>query len=174
MIGIVLVFTIMGLMLCGLSGYMPELMLQGMMFIVGMIISLVGLFMLYIRAIKTGAIHLLNTAQPNSVIWFYIQRDGTVKITPAFKRIEGMTESKEMDAIIQDMKAYRIFDHQIRFVPEDLGHSADVKHCVYARIMKNKYGFESIRDGRRKILDYLYKRQQQQPEYVKGGSEWED
>lgn len=168
MIGIMLLLVMFGLMICGVSGHAPGIALQGLFFIIGIIIAFVGILILYGRAIKTGAIYLLQPAQPDNMIWFYIQRDGTVKITPAFRRIEGMSESKEMDSIIQDMKAYRIFDHQIRFVPEDLGHSADVKHCVYARIMKNKYGFESIKDGRRKLLFWMH---EQQPEYLKGGAE---
>lgn len=167
MIAIMIMMIMFGLLITFVAGYMPFMVLQIMFLVVGIIVAFVGIMLVYIRAIKTGAIHLLQPAQPNNMIWFYIQRDGTVKITPAFRRIEGMSESTEMNAIIQDMKAYRIFDHQVRFVPEHVGHSADVKHCVYAKVMKNKYGFEGIKDGRRKIL--LWKRENPQHEYVKGG-----
>lgn len=171
MIVIMIIMVMFGLLISGISGHAPSPPLQIIFFIGGIMVAFVGMLLLYGRAIKTGAIYLLQSAQPDNMIWFYIQRDGTVKITPAFRRIEGMSESKEMDSIIQDMKAYRIFDHQVRFVPEDLGHSADVKHCVYARVMKNKYGFESIKDGRRKLLFWM---NEPQSEHVRGGEKWED
>ena len=122
MLIIMIIMVMFGLLMTGMSGAFPNIAFQILFFVLGIIIAFTGITMLYLRAIKTGAIYLLKPAQPNQMIWFYIQRDGTVKITPALRRIEGMSESREMDAIIQDMKAYRIFDHQIRFVPEDLGH----------------------------------------------------
>jgi hypothetical protein len=152
---LVAMFMIFGIILSSIGSYMPPeyKMFQVFFFILGMAVASIGLIILFTRARKTGAIHLLEPAQPGKMIWFYIQKDGTVKVTPAVKEKEGMTQCKELsDAIVQDTKAYRLFDHSVRFVPEDVGHTANHLHCLYAMVMKNKYGYEDIKDGRKKIL----------------------
>jgi len=166
MIGLMILMVTAGLVLAGLSGSMPVMILQVMMFVVGILIAFVGMMMLYGRAAKTGAIHLLEQAQPDSMIWFYIQRDGNVKITPSIRRIEGMSENTEI-GYVQDRKSYRLFDHQVRFVPEDLGHTADHRHALYAQVLKTKYGFENLKDGRRKLL--FWQNQQKGAEFEREG-----
>lgn len=161
MLGMVMIFVVAGVLTAGLSAFMPWQIMQIFTMMFGLLIAMVGMIMLITRATKTGAVHLLKTAQPHKMLWFYIQKDGQVFITPAFRRAEGMTQSEEMNAIVQDLKSYRLHDHQIRFVPEGIGHTADVKNVLYATVMKSKYGFEGIRDGRSKIFWWLKKDQQE-------------
>lgn len=129
----------------------PEIPVMGkyMLFIMGTIIAFIGLFILQTRAMKTGANHLLEFGRPNNIIWFYVHRDGTIKITPALREIEGQLYSPELDAQIQDYKSYRLFDHSIRFVPEGIGHAADLDMILYVTLLKDKYGFNNIREARK-------------------------
>ena len=171
---LMMMMTIFGLLMVSLAGFLPptpafgflKLALMGL----GFLLPFVGILMMTGRMSKVGIISLLNPAKPNEVIWFYIRKDGTVLITPAFRALEGMTKNPKMSRdlieggkrlapMVQDLKSYRLFDHQVRFVPEDIGHTVDHRHVLYAKVLKNKYGFENIRDGRRKIIaDEEYKR----------------
>jgi len=144
-----------GLIMASLAGLMPasaqEMIpdfFRFILFFVGLILSIMGIMMLQTRANKTGANHLLEFGRPDRIIWFWVQRDGTVKITPAVKEVEGTTYSKDLDAIINDFKSYRLFDHSIRFVPEGLGHSVDLDVVLYCTLLKNKFGFANLREAR--------------------------
>lgn len=163
MFGLMILMVTVGLVMTGLSGSMPIMSLRIMMFIVGVLVAFIGIIILFTRAVRTGAIHILAPAVPDEMLWFYLLKEGTIKITPAFRRIEGMMENKEI-GYSQDMKAYRLLDHNVRFIPEDIGHSVDVRHCLYAKVLKNKYGFEGIKDARRKLLFHIRK---QEPEFMK-------
>ncbi len=59
----------------------------------GIMVSLIGLIIMHSRAQKTGAIHLLEFGKPNTLNWFYIHKDGTIKITPAMREVEGQLYS---------------------------------------------------------------------------------
>lgn len=149
---ILVVFGVVMSSVCGLMPYSDQEMIPDMFrfvfFIVGIIMSFMGVFLIQGRALKTGVGHLLEYGRPDRIIWFWIQRDGTVKITPAVKEVEGTTYSKELDAIINDFKSYRLFDHSVRFVPEGLGHSVDLDVVLYCTLLRNKYGFANLREAR--------------------------
>ena len=118
------------------------------MFGVGFCLVMVGSSLVHGRAKKTGAEHLLEFGRPGDIIWFYVYKDGTIKITPSMREVEGQLYSKELDAQIQEMKSYRLFDHSIRFVPEGTGHAVDLGMCLYAAFLKTRNGFSNIREAR--------------------------
>jgi hypothetical protein len=123
-------------------------------FFVGIVISFIGLFMLYTRAKKTGAEHLLDFGKPGTAIWFYFYRDGTLKITPSIREIGQTLYSKELDAQINDLKSYKLFDLNIRAVPEGLGHAVDLDMVLYSTLLKNKWGFSSLKEARESSKGY--------------------
>ena len=114
----------------------------------GFLIACIGIIMLWIRAKKTGAEHILEPGRPGTIIWFYVYRDGTIKITPSIREVEGQLYSKELDAQIHDLKSYRLFDHSVRFVPEGIGHAADLDMILYVTLLKTKFGFSNIMEAR--------------------------
>lgn len=149
---LVYIFLFFGIMLIGMGSFLPPnmpIMLNYLLFLMGIMIIFVGMVILQSRASKTGAVHLLEFGRPNTIIWFYVHRDGTVMITPAMREIEGQLYSKELDAQIHDLKSYRLFDHSIRFVPEGIGHSVDLDMCLYSTLLKTKFGINNIREARR-------------------------
>ena len=162
---------IFGFILSGISAMLPiqtlvnvPYMLRILLFLVGIIIACVGYILLWGRAKKTGADHILEPGRPSRILWFYVYRDGTIKITPAMREVEGQLYSPELDAQIQDMKSYRLFDHPVRFVPEGVGHAVDLGKCLYAQFLKTKYGFENMREARQKgiknLIPFMGKEQQ--------------
>jgi len=154
-----------GLFMSGIVGLMPlqeQFAIPGWlrfgMFGVGFVLAIVGITMVHGRAIKTGAIHLLEWGKPGKLIWFYVHKDGTIKITPAMRAVEGHLYSRELDAQIMDLKSYRLFDHSVRFVPEGTGHSVDLGMCLYVAYLKNKWGLTNIREARQKGFMGLLKK----------------
>jgi len=150
-----------GVLMAGLIGLLP---LQSQIFIpdifryvfffIGFIMAFFGMFMIHTRAIKTGVNHLLETGKPNRIIWFYVYKDGSIKITPAMRDIEAQLYSPELDAQIHEMKSYRLFDHSVRFVPEGIGHAVDLGMCLYAQFLRTKWGFASLRKARKQRRFY--------------------
>jgi len=180
-------FIFIGVFLAGLFGLMPAQMqldipdaLRMIMFMFGFLLAFVGVFLIQGRALKTGVNHLLEYGNPKKIIWFYVYRDGTIKITPAMRDVEGLLYSKELDAAVQDMKSYRLFDHSIRFVPEAIGHAADLDMCLYAHVLKTKWGFNNIitaRDGGRiaNLASSIKKKNVvETKEYMTSGKELDD
>lgn len=158
------IFIFFGLVLAGLIGLLPFQeqfaipdFLRYIMFGVGFVLCLVGIVLVQGRAKKTGAEHLLEFGRPNRIIWFYVYKDGTIKITPSMREVEGQLYSKELDAQILDFKSYRLFDHSIRIVPEGTGHAVDLGKCLYAMFLRNKHGFINIREAREKGFKNLFK-----------------
>ena len=144
-----------GLAIAGMYSFLPLEMIwtfpsgTGMIFFMfGAIVSFLGLFMLYIRAKKVGADHLIAPGRPDKLLWFYVTNDDVVKIVPSIRDVEGYLYSKKLDAEVQQLKSYRLFDHAVVFVPEGVGHCADLKACLYAYFLKTKYGFKSIKEAR--------------------------
>lgn len=144
-----------GVFLAGVIGLLPLQVqvvipdyFRMILFAFGMIIAFLGLIMIHSRAIKTGVHHLIEPGKPNRIHWFYIYRDGSIKITPSVREVEGQLYCPELDAQIQDMKSYRIFDHPVRFVPEGTGHAIDLGKCLYAQFLKTKFGFANLREAR--------------------------
>jgi len=154
-----------GIIMAGIVGIMPiqtiifvPYSMRITLFMVGLIIGCMGLMILWGRAKKTGGDHILEIGRPSKILWFYVYRDGTIKITPTMREVEGHLYSPELDAQIQDMKSYRLFDHPVRIVPEGIGHAVDLGMCLYAQFLKTKYGFENMRearDGRNKFIPFM-------------------
>jgi len=149
---LVYMFLFFGMSLLMAGGFLPPnipVMLKYIIFMMGFIVSLLGIIILQGRAIKTGAGHLLEFGKPDKIIWIYSYRDGTLKITPSMREIGGQLYSPELDAQIQDFKSYRLFDHSIRFVPEGIGHAVDLDFILYATLLKTKFGFNNITEARK-------------------------
>jgi len=144
-----------GVVLAGIVGLVPAnqqavipVYFRYILFMMGSLISFIGLVLIHGRAKKTGAHHLIEPGRPGLINWFLVYPDGDIKITPSVRDVEGQLYSKELDAQIQELKSYRIFDHSIRFVLEGTGHAADLGMCVYTKLLKTKYGFENLRQAR--------------------------
>lgn len=137
-----------GLMPLGVQAGIPDF-LRVIFFFVGIVIAMLGVSMVHSRAKKTGAEHLLEFGKPGNILWFYVYRDGTVKITPSMREVEGQLYCRELDAQVNDLKSYRLFDHSIRFVPEGIGHAVDLDMVLYTTLLRNKYGFTNIREVRK-------------------------
>ena len=144
-----------GFVLAGIVGLVPlqmqyqiPMFMRVGMFFFGILIGFVGLFLPHSRALKTGATHLIEPGRPGLINWFVVYPDGDIKITPSVREVEGQLYSEELDAQIQELKSYRIFDHSVRFVLEGSGHAVDLGMCVYSEFLQNKYGFENLRQAR--------------------------
>jgi len=172
-----------GITIAGVIGLLPLQAQFGVpdsfrfvLFIFGMIICYVSLIMLHGRAIKTGVHHFIEPGRPDKIIWLYVHRDGSIKLTPSMREVEGQLYSKELDAQIQDMKSYRLFDHPVRIVPEGTGHAIDLGMCLYAQFLKTKYGFANLREAREggfNILGFPKQKQVLSQEYFDEGEEYE-
>ena len=153
-----------GLFLSGACSLLPPEMV-GMMpmefkyllFGMGILLAFVGLFLLYIRCLKLGVHHIIAPGRPDTILWFYVYRDGSIKVTPSIRVVENQLYSRELDAQISDMKSYKWFDHLVRFVPEGVGHSVDFDICLYVAFLKSKYGFSNITEARKGIAHYFEK-----------------
>jgi len=150
-----IMLMLFGFILAGISGILPIMMvaqiplfLRIMLFVVGIIIAMVGYIILYGRADKTGAKYLIEPAKRGEHLWFYAYRDSSIMITPGIRKVESQLYAPELDAQIQEYKSYRIFDHSVRFVPEGIGHAVDLGMCLYAQLLKGRYGFERIEEAR--------------------------
>jgi len=155
---------IFGIILAGATSLLPiqlfaivPYMFRIVLFMMGIVIACLGYIILWTRAKKTGVDNILEPGRPSRILWFYVYRDGTIKITPAMREVEGQLYSPELDGQIQDMKSYRLFDHPVRFVPEGVGHAVDLGMCLYAQFLKTRYGFENMREARHanKLLKYV-------------------
>lgn len=156
---LVYVFLMFGIIVAGIAGLMPYEMQDAipdywrfLLFFMGFLFSFIGIILVQTRATKTGAVHLLEYGRPGTIIWFYVFRDGTMKITPAMREVEGALYSRELDAQINDLKSYKLFDHSIRIVPEGLGHAVNLDMVLYATLVKKKYGYANIKEARKAVL----------------------
>lgn len=159
---LVFIFTFVGMILCGIIGLMPleaqfaiPDIFRLIMFMFGIMVVFIGLIIIHSRAQKTGAIHLLEFGRPGIINWLYVHKDGTIKITPGMREVEGQLYSPGLDAQIRELKSYRIFDHSIRIVPEGIGHAVDLDMVLYANLLKTKYGFASLKDARKGVFSFL-------------------
>ena len=151
-----------GIFIAGLQTFMPLDMIftmpQGfgyLLFIFGIVLAGVGLFLLYARASKVGATHLIAPGKPEKILWFYIYKDDTLRIVPARRDVEGFSHSKQLDAEVQELKSYRLQEHSVRIVPEGIGHCVDLNACIYAYFLKTKKGFKTISDARAESIKAL-------------------
>lgn len=148
---LVYLFMFAGVAIMGMGMMMPAGLpesLNFMLFTVGVMVLATGIIILHSRALKTGVVHFLDFPRPERVIWLYAHRDGTIKIVPSQRTVEGQLYSPELDARIQDLKSYKIFDHQIRIVPEGIGHAVDLDFILYTTMLESKWGFENLKEAR--------------------------
>ena len=157
MFGMTYLLALIGVFLAGFLALLPPeyqvmipMIFRVAFFGVGAMIAFFGVFMTHMRAKKTGAEHLIEPGRPGTILWFYVHKDGTVKITPAMREVESALFSPELDAVVHEMKSYRLFDHSVRFVPEGIGHAVDLDMCLYVSLLKNKFGFQTLREAREK------------------------
>lgn len=149
-----MMMMIFGFMICSIGSFVQLPSEFGAIFVMfGMVIGIMGFMMLWIRALKTGAVHLIGAGRPDKVIWFYIHKDGTMKITPSVRKGEGMTYNEELDAVALEQKSYQLFDHKIRFIPEEIGHGVDHRMCLYVDLLKTKYGWNNIKTARKSVRE---------------------
>ena len=160
MIGISFLFILVGLILTGALGVLPTNMQTGIpdifrfiMFAFGIILAIAGFMLIVIRANKTGAIHLLRAGRPDLLLWFYVFRDNEIMITPSMRTGEGQLYNKQLDSQIPDVKTYTMADHKIRIVPEVVGHAVDLDYVMYVNLMKTKFGVQSLREARKKLIE---------------------
>ena len=162
MIGMSILCLLMGIIIAGVCGVLPNTMIvyvpeyfRMMMFAVGAVIAFAGFILLLIRAKKTGAIHLITPARPGHVLWLYVYADGTAELTPAIRSGESQLYSEKLDSQVLDVKSYRIADHNFRIVSEQIGQAVDLDYVLYADLLKTKYGFDNLREARKSALDNL-------------------
>lgn len=144
-----------GLFLAGACAMLPLEILatvpvefRSLLFMMGFVLSFVGLFLLYLRCVKLGVHHIIAPGRPEQILWIFVYKDGTFHITPSMRVVEGQLYSKELDAQISEFRSYRWGDHSIRVVPEGTGSSIDLDLCLYAYVLKTKYGFSNILQAR--------------------------
>jgi len=125
---------------------------------VGAIMGFVGIIIVYGRAKRVGANHLINPGQPGTVKWFYFYADGEMRILPSKRAGEGQLYCDELDSQVPDVKTYSLCDHKIRIVPEVVGHAVDLDYVMYVDLLKSKWGFENLRQARLGWINELLKR----------------
>ena len=163
--GLLYILFLVGIIIASFCGLMPadvQYMIpyyfRFLAFIIGAMLGFIGIVMLWIRARKTGAAHLINPGRPGLINWIYIYKDDEVRITPGMRAGEGQLYNPELDAQIPDVKTYSLCDHRIRFVPEVVGHAVDLDYVLYANLLDSSYGFENLREARDGPFDKLLKR----------------
>ena len=145
-----------GIFIASLGGFAqgpPILSFLFMLF--GVILGVAGLSIISIRLKKTGIEHIFKPGTPGNILWFYIYKDGQVRITPSMRVGEGLLYGDELDATIPDTKKYQLADHQIRFVAEELGYSVDMGLARYAKVLKSKYGFANLQELRNRLFGLI-------------------
>jgi len=162
--GILFITITVGVVISAIPGLFPapyqQMIPDGfrfIMFFVGFIIPRSGFMMHYIRAKRTGAVHIINPAVPGTHLWFYIFKDNEIMITPAIRSGEGLSYSPKLDAQVFDVKSYTLADHKVRIVPEVIGQAVDIDYVLYVNVLKTKYGFENLKEIRDSIFKYYDK-----------------
>jgi len=150
-------FIFAGVLIASLSGlvrtFMPIPPMFAMIcFLFGIILAFVGYMVIFIRINKLGLNWLIAPGRPGTINWFYIYKDGEVRITPSFRVGEGLLYAPQLEATIPDIKTYSLGDHKIRFVPEATGHACDTDIVQYVQVLKSKYGWANLRQARRGIF----------------------
>ena len=163
--GLLYILFLIGLVIASFCGLMPgsiQLMIpyyfRFLAFMVGAMLGFIGIVMLWIRARKTGAAHLIAPGRPGVINWFYIYKDGEVRLTPGMRAGEGQLYNDDLDAQIPDVKTYSMCDHKVRFVPEVVGHAVDLDYVMYVNLLDSMLGFENLREARKGPINQLLKR----------------
>ena len=146
--GMLFITITIGVFLGSFCGLLPVDLQMGIpnsfrviLFIFGYIIALSGFMLLYGRSRKTGADNLITPSRPGTVLWFFVYRDGEIRITPSIRTGEGQLYNPMLDSQIFDVKTYSIADHKVRIVPEIVGHAVDLDYVMYVDLLKSKFGF---------------------------------
>ena len=165
MFGIAILFMIIGFAMAGACDILPMdiyLMMppefRMMLLFIGIIIGMIGMIMLWIRAKKTGAIHLIKPGRPNRHLWLYVHRDGVAEFTPSVRVGDSQLYNKEMDAQIITARTYRIADHNICIVPEVIGHGVDIDYVLYVNLLESVYGLENLKEARKSTADDILRK----------------
>jgi len=160
MFGLVILFLIIGFAMAGMCSILPMAIylsmpaeIRMMFMFVGVIIGMIGIVLLWIRANKTGAIHLLRPGKPNHHLWFYVHRDRVMQITPSVRVGESQLYNREMDSQIIAAATYRLADHNVCIVPEAVGHGVDLDYVLYVNLLESVYGLENLKEARTSTLD---------------------
>lgn len=163
--GILFLTTMLGITICSFCGLMPAEVqpqipywFRFLGFMIGGILPLVGLNLLMVRAKRTGADELIKPGRVGTILWFFIYRDGEVRITPAKRAGEGQLYNTDLESQIIDVKTYSLADHKIRFVPEVLGHAADIDFVYYVNVLKTRYGFDNLREARAGVFNKVLRK----------------
>lgn len=169
MIGFSFILILFGTIMAGICGILPvevyifvPFSLKIVLFMFGIVLAIAGYMMLIIRALQTTAIHLLKRGRPGFHTWFYIHSDGTAQFTPSIRAGESQTYNKELDAQVPNTKTYRLADHNICIVPECVGAGVDLDYALYIELAQSKYGFETLKEGRKSALDIIGIHQQKE------------
>jgi len=128
-------------------------------FFFGFVLAFAGLMILFIRIHKLGLNWLIAPGRPWIQLWFYIYKDGEVRVTPGIRLGEGLLYSPKLDATIPDVRTYSFGDHKIRFVPEAMGHACDLDMVQYVQILRHKRGWTNMRQARQGIFSKIKKKE---------------
>jgi len=133
----------------------PDLKVIAIVF--GAVAMFVPMIYVQLRAVKTTVVHVLEPRKRGTHNWLYASGDSELMFTPGIRDIEKSSYSPELNAQIQEMKSYILGDHIIKVVREGLGHSEDLDMCIYAGVLKSKWGFESLKEARDSAFRILRK-----------------
>lgn len=157
--GLMFCMVLAGVLTCSIPGLVswyaiPPVEFVVISFFVGIVLIMCGVMILAFRIQKTGASYLIRPAKPGYPVWFYIYKDGEVRIVGGERSGEGFVMCKDLDADIPDLKSYSLADHKIRFVPEGCAHAVDLDMVEYAQIIDRKHHFENIKKAR----DFIFRK----------------
>jgi hypothetical protein len=165
MFGLAFMFMIIGFMMAGAVNILPYSVyammppeFRMMLLFVGVIVGVMGFILLWIRASKTGCIHLMKAGKPGTHIWFYVHRDGVMQITPSIRVGESQLYNKDLDSQVITARTYRLADHNICIVPEVVGHGVDIDYVLYVNLLESVYGLENLKEARRSTADDILRK----------------
>ena len=145
-----------GMLTLGIGWLMPVELQVGipgffrlLMFAVGAIFVVVGPVLVHMRAINTTTNHIIEQGKPGRINWLYAYKDGELIFSPSMREVGSQLYNEKLDAqIVADLRAYKMYDHNIRIVPEGLAFSQDLDYVLYVNMLKSKHGFESMKEAR--------------------------
>lgn len=148
--------SIFGGLLAGIAWLLPSYYLDTvhptlrlLLFVIGFVLIILPTILIHSRALKTTLVHILEPGSPWKINWMYVYKDGEIIFTPSFRAGGKQLYNEALDAqLVADPKAYKIFDHNIRVVPEGLAFSQDLDYVLQAEVYKGRWGFENMRELR--------------------------
>jgi len=163
---------VIGGMLIGGLGWLtpPELQMgipgffRILMFAIGAIFTIIGPVLVHMRAINTTTHHIIEPSKPGRINWLYAYKDGELIFTPSMREVGSQLYNKQLDAqIVADLKSYKMYDHNIRVVPEGLAFSQDLDYVLYADLLKGKHGLENLKEARQGLHGKIGLKEEQLP-----------